>query len=80
MTLPITRTSNVTSFGLAFMDATALILDGLPQIGSARAEKFEQAKGRAQTALLYTDNPEEQFLARQLLSYIHVAELQRWNY
>ena len=80
MTLPVTRLINMTSFNLAFMDATLLVLDGLPVIGSARAEKFEQAKSRAETALLYTDNPEEQALARQLLAYLRVAEQQRWNY
>ena len=80
MTLPITRTTNQTSFGVAFADATALILDGLPHIGSTRAERFQRAKERAQTALLYTDNPEEQALARQLIAYLQVAEMKRWNY
>lgn len=72
--------TNQTSFGVAFADATALILDGLPNIGSARAERFQRAKERATTALSYTDNPEEEFLARQLLAYISVAEQRRWNY
>lgn len=72
-------TTNRTSFGVAYADATALILDGLPVIGGSRAEKFAQAKERATTALKYTDNPEEQALARQLLAYIAVAEQQRWN-
>lgn len=76
----VITTTNQTNFGLAFADATALVLDGLPSIGSTRAVKFEQAKGRATTALGYTDNPEEQFLARQLLAYLSVAEQQRWNY
>lgn len=74
------RTTNETSFAVAYGDATALILDGLPHIGSTRAERFQRAKERATTALAYTDNPEEQALARQLLGYIAVAEKHRWNY
>lgn len=80
MSVTVIATTNETSFGVAFADATALILDGLPNIGSTRADKFQRAKERATSALGYTDNPEELFLAKQLLAYIQVAEQQRWNY
>lgn len=79
MTTSIT-TTNQTSFGVAFADATALVLDGLPNIGEKRAERFQRAKERAEASLGYTDNPEEQFLAKQLLAYLQVAEQQGWNY
>lgn len=78
--LTVIATTNQTSFGVAFADATALVLDGLPVIGEKRADLFQRAKERATTALGYTDNPEEQFLTKQLLAYLKVAEQQRWNY
>jgi hypothetical protein len=65
---------------VAFADATALVLDGLPSIGETRAERFQRAKERATTALGYTDNPEEIALAKQFLAYIALAEQRRWNY
>ena len=80
MTLPVTRTVNTTSFALCYMDATALILDGI-SLGDAsrRKEKFEQAKGRVKKALLYAELPEEKALARQLISYLQIAEMKRWD-
>lgn len=78
--ITVVATTNETNFGAAFADATALILDALPNIGEARAVPFQRAKERAKVALGYTENPEEIALVKQFLSYIAVAEQRRWNY
>lgn len=72
-------TKNETSFAVAYMDATTLLLDGLALTGEARADQFDRAKHRARAAIQHTDAPEEEALARQILAYIQVSELQHWN-
>jgi len=74
------RTHNTTSFAVAYGDATALFLDGTHTIGGRRKEKFEQARGRAQTALAYTDEPVEKLLAAQFLSVLKLAEQRGWDF
>lgn len=70
MTLPITRTINETSFAVAYMDATALVLDGISLIGEKRAEKFKFAKLRLATAMEYADTLEEVNLGFALETHI----------
>lgn len=79
MTLHITRTINETSFALAFMDATALVLDAISLIGGERKVKLEWAAGRLNTAMLYADTTEEKLLARQLKGLLAVYEQKGLN-
>ncbi len=79
MSVTVVATTNETSFAVAYADATALVLDALAVTGQRRTELFERAKVRAKSAKAQTMVTEEEALSRQLLAYIGVAELQRWN-
>lgn len=50
----VTTTINRTSFASALMDGTALYLDGVAEIGSARADLFARAKKRLTDALSHS--------------------------
>lgn len=79
MTLTLPATTNETSFAVAYADATALVLDGIAEIGGIRKLKFELAARRLDKALAYADIPEEELLARQLVSLLQVYKLKGLN-
>lgn len=77
MSLPTPSTTNRTSFAVALMDAVALYLDGVAEIGEARSIKFTQAKTRAATAVFHSDIDEEQEMAAAIMLKITDFERRR---
>lgn len=65
-------TVNNTSFAVAFMDATALYLDGISLVGESRKTKLDQARDRLRNAIghSYLDNEVEIEMAQAMLDKI----------